>query len=165
MKFNYQFGEADLILQWGTLSPETWEYWFVLDGDNVLVVHTTGEVWQGEVRLTDRKSALDGLVQLIWDDKDWTIRKDSLTGKGKKLYDDYLDAKRDAVLITLKDVTGIARRHGVDLYGCGWIEFEVDYFADQEAGECVICGARTEEGWLCLDGGDEVCHHHIEIES
>ena len=63
--------------------------------------------------------------------------------------------------IHLVDVEGFARKSGTDEHGCKWIEFEVDYMAEQEAGECCICGARLEAGWLCLDGGDEVCSSHV----
>jgi len=63
--------------------------------------------------------------------------------------------------IFLHDVSGIARKWGIDPQGNQWVEFEVDYFAEQETGICEICGAELESGWLCLDGGDEVCDSHI----
>jgi hypothetical protein len=66
--------------------------------------------------------------------------------------------------IVLHDVTGIARRTGTDQHGLTWQEFDVDYGALEEAGECVICGRRIESGWVCLDGGDEVCDSHLVIE-
>ena len=62
------------------------------------------------------------------------------------------------------DGQGIARKSGTDPNGCKWIEFEVDAFAMQEAGECFICGAEIESGWLCLDGGEEVCDEHVDFE-
>jgi len=62
------------------------------------------------------------------------------------------------------DGQGITRKSGTDTNGCKWIEFEVDAFAEQEVGECSICGAEIESGWLCLDGGDEVCDEHIDFE-
>lgn len=52
---------------------------------------------------------------------------------------------------------------GIDQYGCMWTPFEVDYFAMQEDGTCVICGETLSSGWLCLDGGDEVCDKHVTI--
>jgi hypothetical protein len=64
--------------------------------------------------------------------------------------------------IKLSNVAGIARLSGTDENGCYWIEFEVDYFAEQEPGECSICGAELASGWMCLDGGEEVCSEHIE---
>lgn len=47
---------------------------------------------------------------------------------------------------------------------CYWVHFVVDYFAEQLPGECCICGAELESGYLCLDGGDEVCSEHVVIE-
>lgn len=64
--------------------------------------------------------------------------------------------------IKLHDIQGIARHLGTDEEGCTWIQFEVDYFAEQEAGDCSICGKMLEEGWMCLDGGEEVCDSHVE---
>ncbi len=63
--------------------------------------------------------------------------------------------------ITLTNIKGIARKSGTDENGNEWIEFEVDAFAEQLPGECSICGAELEEGWQCLDGGDEVCDEHV----
>jgi len=37
-------------------------------------------------------------------------------------------------MIKLHDVQGFSRLSGIDEDGCQWIEFEVDYFADQEPG-------------------------------
>lgn len=66
--------------------------------------------------------------------------------------------------IRLHDVTGFSRKSGIDAHGNTWLEFEVDYFAEQEDGECAICGAFLGAGWTCLAGGEEVCNHHIVIE-
>lgn len=63
--------------------------------------------------------------------------------------------------IQLHDVEGFARLSGTDDNGLTWTQFEVDYFAEQTTGECSICGAELESGWMCLDGGDEVCDEHI----
>jgi len=52
--------------------------------------------------------------------------------------------------------------NGIDEHGNRWVRFEVDYFAQQEPGECAECGNTLESGWLCLDGGYEVCDEHIE---
>ena len=65
--------------------------------------------------------------------------------------------------IKLHNVEGIAGHSGTDEYGNNWIEFEVDYFAEQIDGECSICGKVISQGWMCLDGGDEVCAEHIKI--
>jgi hypothetical protein len=70
--------------------------------------------------------------------------------------------KKDTII--LHGVTGIARRMGKDQHGCFWTEFEVDRFAEQEDGECRICGKTIPSGWVCLDGGDEVCADHVLIE-
>ena len=63
--------------------------------------------------------------------------------------------------IRLSKVDGIARLSGTDAYGNSWTQFEVDYLAEQTDGECDICGATLSEGWMCLDGGDEVCDSHV----
>lgn len=65
--------------------------------------------------------------------------------------------------ILLHDVEGIARKSGVDQHGCRWMEFTVDYGALEEDGECSICGKTISAGWLCLDGGDEMCAKHVEL--
>lgn len=64
-------------------------------------------------------------------------------------------------MVVLDDIKGVVRKSGVDANGCNWIEFEVDYLADQTDSECSICGATISEGWQCLDGGDEVCDDHV----
>lgn len=66
-------------------------------------------------------------------------------------------------VIKLHDMEGISRLSGTDEHGCVWIQFEVDSFAEQEPGECCICGVELWEGWMCLDSGDEVCDEHIQI--
>jgi hypothetical protein len=63
--------------------------------------------------------------------------------------------------IKLHNIQGISRLSGEDKDGNHWIQFEVDYFAEQEDGKCCICGATLSSGWMCLDGGDEVCKDHI----
>ncbi len=65
--------------------------------------------------------------------------------------------------IKLHGIEGISRRSGTDEHGCQWVEFTVDYGAEQEDGECCICGKPLSSGWLCLDGGDEVCDKHVEL--
>lgn len=67
-------------------------------------------------------------------------------------------------IVLLHDIEGTARKSGTDLDGFRWIEFEVDSFAEQEPGECDICGEELWDGWMCLDGGDEVCSRHVEFE-
>lgn len=70
-------------------------------------------------------------------------------------------AERETII--LSDVEGISRLSGTDQHGARWTQFEVDYLAEQVPGECCICGATLESGWLCLDGGDEVCDEHVTI--
>lgn len=65
--------------------------------------------------------------------------------------------------IILHNIEGFVRKSGTDELGNQWIEFEVDYLAEQEPGECSICGAELESGWLCLDGGEEVCDEHVTL--
>ena len=49
----------------------------------------------------------------------------------------------------------------MDSNGSSWIQFEVDYFAEQENGECFICGEELSYGWMNLGGNEEVCDEHI----
>lgn len=65
--------------------------------------------------------------------------------------------------IKLHDVEGISRKTATDEHGNQWTEFTVDYLALEEDGECSICGAFLGCGWMCLDGGEEVCEHHVEF--
>lgn len=65
--------------------------------------------------------------------------------------------------ITLTNVEGIARKSGTDQNGANWIQFDVDTLAEQQPGKCDICGRNIMHGWLCLDGGDEVCNRHVRL--
>ena len=65
--------------------------------------------------------------------------------------------------ITIHNAQGVGLKNGVDSDGNRWMQFEVDYLAEQEDGECCICGEVLSEGWMCLDGGDEVCNRHIHF--
>jgi hypothetical protein len=71
--------------------------------------------------------------------------------------------QREGVMIKLTDIEGISRLSGTAEDGTKWIQFEVDYLAEQQDGECVECQAVLTSGWMCLDGGDEVCDSHIEL--
>lgn len=65
--------------------------------------------------------------------------------------------------VKLTDIQGIARKSGTDQYGCEWVQFEVDFLAEQEEGVCSICGEELVEGWMNLDcGSEEVCTDHVE---
>ena len=65
--------------------------------------------------------------------------------------------------ITLHNVErGMCHASGTDEHGNLWTEFEVDHMAEQSSGECCICGAELEEGFMCMDGGEEICHDHVE---
>ncbi|HOF87191.1 MAG TPA: hypothetical protein PLZ36_03665, partial [Armatimonadota bacterium] len=66
-------------------------------------------------------------------------------------------------VIRLHDVEGIAKLAGVDDDGLHWVQFEIDEFAGQEPGICGICSATLQSGWLCGDGGEEVCDRHVQI--
>ena len=66
--------------------------------------------------------------------------------------------------IILTDIEGSSRLSGIAENGAKWIQFEVDYFAEQQDGECSECGAVLTGGWMCLDGGEEVCGNHITLE-
>ena len=57
--------------------------------------------------------------------------------------------------IILHDVDGLTgSRHGYDNDGSHWTEFELDC-------TCTICDATINNGWLCIDSGDEVCTDHV----
>ena len=58
-----------------------------------------------------------------------------------------------AKLLLYRDDAGIL----TDCGGNVWTHFVVDEFAMQEPGTCAVCGEEIREGWLCLDGGDEMC--------
>jgi hypothetical protein len=73
------------------------------------------------------------------------------------------DERNMAETVTLYDIQGIARKSGTDEHGNMWTEFYTDYLAEQEPGECSICGDEIEDGWTCLDGGDVVCYQHVVI--
>ena len=64
--------------------------------------------------------------------------------------------------IRLTNITGICRFSGTCQDDCTWTQFEVNSQAEQEPGECCICGKTTESGWLCMDGGDEACEDCVE---
>jgi len=70
--------------------------------------------------------------------------------------------QEEAKMIKLTNIEGIARLSGTAENGASWIQFEVDYLAEQTEGECAICGETLVSGWMCLDGGEEVCSSHIE---
>ena len=66
-------------------------------------------------------------------------------------------------MIKLTNIQGISRLSGTDDNGNEWIQFEVDYLAEQQDGECTKCQAILTSGWVCMDGGEEVCSDHIEL--
>lgn len=65
------------------------------------------------------------------------------------------------IVITLHNIQGISRLSGTDRHGLTWTQFEVDYLAEQEDGECVECHDILSSGWVCMDGGDEICAKHV----
>lgn len=66
--------------------------------------------------------------------------------------------------IILTGISGMGCLSGIDQNGARWIQFQVDYFAEQVDGECSGCGAVLACGWMCLDGGEEVCGDHVTLE-
>ena len=66
--------------------------------------------------------------------------------------------------IELAYISGIDKLMWLDAQGNHWIQFEVDYFAEQTDGVCTMCSATLSSGWLCLDGGDEICDRHVTLE-
>lgn len=65
------------------------------------------------------------------------------------------------IVITLHNIQGISKLSGTDQHGLTWTQFEVDYLAEQEDGECVECHDTLSSGWMCMDGGDELCAEHV----
>jgi hypothetical protein len=70
---------------------------------------------------------------------------------------------RENETLLLRNLEGSARKTGTDQHWCVWTEFRVDYLAEQEDGECCICGRTLSAGWVCLDGAEEVCDEHVRI--
>jgi hypothetical protein len=70
---------------------------------------------------------------------------------------DSIDIEEPEEQIVLHDMEGIARKSGTDINGLKWIEFD----DVEEPGNCVICEQELWSGWMCLDGGDEVCDSHV----
>lgn len=66
--------------------------------------------------------------------------------------------------IILRNIEGSSRLSGEDQHGAQWIQFEVDYGAEQQPGGCCVCGQEIESGWTCLDGGEECCDEHVRYE-
>ena len=64
-------------------------------------------------------------------------------------------------MIQLKNIEGIAKLSGTAENGAIWIQFEVDYLAEQTDGECIICKETLTSGWMCLDGADDICDEHV----
>ena len=71
-------------------------------------------------------------------------------------------SEESMIPVTL-DSNCIARLSGQDEYDLSWIEFETDWFAGELPGTCSICGEEITAGWLCLDGGEEVCASHVNL--
>jgi len=50
---------------------------------------------------------------------------------------------------------------GIDRSGALWIPFNNDRL--EWDGECSICDAEIENGYLCMDDANEVCAEHVQI--
>ena len=68
------------------------------------------------------------------------------------------------IVIRLQGIQGISKLSGTDQHGLTWTQFEVDYLAEQEDGECVECHDTLSSGWMCMDGGDELCAEHVRFD-
>ena len=64
-------------------------------------------------------------------------------------------------MIVLHNISGISIKSGSTHDDAQFIQFFVDYLADQQDGECTQCGAVIDMGWMCLDDGDEYCFDHV----
>jgi hypothetical protein len=71
--------------------------------------------------------------------------------------------------IVLHNIQGISRKSGTDQHGAQWIEFDLETVDPGDDGaaasSCAICHEPVWQGWMCLDGGDEVCPEHVVFES
>ena len=47
--------------------------------------------------------------------------------------------------------------------GLTWAEFKVDEFAEQQNGNCWACNSEMSEGFMCMDGGEELCLDCVEL--
>ena len=47
--------------------------------------------------------------------------------------------------------------------GLTWAEFKVDEFAAQQNGNCWACNSEISEGFMCMDGGEELCLDCVEL--
>ena len=52
---------------------------------------------------------------------------------------------------------------GTDPAGAFWVPFEADGSEGEDTSQCAICDDDIESGYLCLDGGTEVCSEHVQI--
>jgi hypothetical protein len=50
-----------------------------------------------------------------------------------------------------------------DQFGQSWVPIQVDHLAGESNVACVGCEEISTEGWLCLDGGQELCSDHITV--
>jgi len=67
---------------------------------------------------------------------------------------------------TITVTGGISRLSGICNEGANWIQFEIDYLAEQIDGQCEICNKTINNGWLCLDDGSvEVCNECVTIKT
>ena len=65
------------------------------------------------------------------------------------------------VQLTVTD--GFSRLGGHDEDGNRFLQFTVDYFAEQEDAECARCGTIVSSGWACMDGGEEYCDDCVDV--
>lgn len=60
--------------------------------------------------------------------------------------------------------SGVVILSGTDDSGCMWSQSWIDYLAEQEDTECMICGHTINEGWMNLDcAGEDVYDWCVEI--
>ena len=85
--------------------------------------------------------------------------------EAEQLDEDIDEAVADAMKIKLRDsvvTSGLGLL--MDEQGNHWREFHVDYLAEQSDGVCAECGKGLSSGWMCLDGGEEICGEHVEFQ-
>jgi hypothetical protein len=58
-------------------------------------------------------------------------------------------------------ITDALASAGEDQYGRAWIP--VEKFQDQPPIHCIFCDKVVTIGWMCMDGGEEICVDHMAI--
>jgi hypothetical protein len=64
------------------------------------------------------------------------------------------------IVVYMEDAMGTTWQ---DQFGQLWVPIQVDHFAEQSSVDCSVCHNIGDDGWLCLDGGQELCPCHVMV--